>query len=290
MSLPALIALLEAMNHDELRDFIDYVEYHFLSLHVKGEGSRESFIKSVRGRRSGLPTGGFGFKGVVYVRTPKTVLKMRSKNQKEALMLIEKGEGNLLLTTFGDPNDFRQSEGSIAWALLRAKAPVRKTSSGNIQVKWQEFKEPVIDEEGEVVKDKDGKIVYITKSYPYLYFRYLSVHGNKDKTMQRYESFYIGSSDIEYEDRFYGGYAYRELAYLVWFTLQNHGELRRRKLKDGKIQEFRARPKGNDNPIAELEREIIACIEMRNNRPFIHHDKLESLQRQRTLGMWGEEG
>jgi hypothetical protein len=277
MSLPALIALLEAMNHDELRDFIDYVEYHFVSLYCKDEINRKAFIKEVTRRRSGLPTGGFGWKSLFYERRPQTVLKMRSKNQKAALLLIEAGQGDTLKALFGDPNDFYRTNGAICWVLLRAKAPVRKGSIGNIQVKWMEFRSAKLDDEGNVVADDKGNIVYIYSSYPYLYYRYWSVHGNNDKRMKRLESFYIGGG-MDYPERLFGGYAYRELAHYFWAVLQEHGEVRRRKLKSGQIQEYRARPKGDDNPIAQLEREIIGCIEIGKNRPFVHHDKLEALQ------------
>jgi hypothetical protein len=57
-----IIPLISAMNYDELKDWIDYIEYHYFASLVPDK-EQKHFVKQVSLRRSGIPTGGFPHTG-----------------------------------------------------------------------------------------------------------------------------------------------------------------------------------------------------------------------------------
>lgn len=274
--LSAVIALIEQMKHDELRDLIDYCEYHYLSRFSKKEDI-ESFLKNVRNRRTGLPTGGFPSEFQIIARDTQ-ILQMTTQLQGEAVSHVRVASKDELVTLFGVPISMRKTSGAIAWAMLRAKAPIRRKSKGNIQVKWIPYKQVVRGADGKPIKDENGHPIVETVQAPYLYLRYWQVQGDSDRNTSRVKSIYIGG-DTDYMVRREGGYIYRDLAYHFHDMLQEHGVTRQRTIrKTGEIQTYKVRPKDEDNPIAELEREIMTCINMDFEPPEINHERLLGLQ------------
>lgn len=305
--LPKIIPLLEAMPHDELRDFIDYCEFIYLAQLIPannrdGQRARNRFKKQVKNRRAGLPTGGFPDAWIKEIRGTKT-LTMTTERQKKSLKLINQASPDELITILGkpissEPDNEDASTGkdkkeprpdrtaaAIAWAFLRAKAPQRLNSEGNIQVKKIPYQRVVIDEEtGKPAKDEDGNIIKITVMGLYLYLRYWQVQGDgtagrRKKT--RYKSLYIGG-ETPLAERGKGGYKYRLLAEHFASLIEEHGKLIIQ--NEGKPNErrYKRRPSGDDNPIANLEQRIIACIDLETvdtkGKRAINHEKLEALQ------------
>lgn len=284
--LSAVIALIEQMKHDELRDFIDYCEYHYLSRFVNGD-ERGSFLKSVRNRRAGLPTGGFPGELQILARDTK-ILQMTTPRQREGVTFIRAASRDDLITLFGVPKAMRGTSGAIAWAMLRAKAPIRKNSEGNIQVKWIPYKQVVRGADGKPIKDEKGHPIVETVKAPYLYLRYWQVQGDSDRKTSSVKSIYMGG-DTDYLHRREGGYIYRELANHFYDLLQEHGVTRQRTIrKTGETQTYKVRPKNDDNPIAHLERQIMTCVNMDAEPPEINREALLELQYEVT-GVMPEE-
>ena len=48
-----IIPLISSMHYDELKDWIDYIEYYYFASLV-ADKERDEFIKQVRARRSGM--------------------------------------------------------------------------------------------------------------------------------------------------------------------------------------------------------------------------------------------
>lgn len=71
--------------------------------------------------------------------------------------------------------------------------------------------------------------------------------------------------------------------------LQEHRIQRTRTIrKTGEVQTYKVGPKGDDNPIAELEGAMLACINMDTEPPDIDYDALIDLQ-QKRMGIMPEE-
>jgi hypothetical protein len=258
-----LVAIFENMAHDELRDFIDYAEFYLLSKFVP-DANEGRFLKSVRARRSGLASGGLPYQGVQLAKNP---LRMTTSRQREALKLLKRLEREWFMVLFGDPSeDGDRTLGAVAWALLRAKAPVTKGSEGNITVKWISYKRKLREPDGTVSLDKSGKPIIVTFAQPYLYLRYWQVLGDTDRKTRKKKSMYIGGHLQGIAERLEGGYMFRPLAELVWNTLQEH-----------RAENGRRSPNPN-SPIAQLEAQIMAFVDMSKNPPFIDEVKLLDLQ------------
>lgn len=271
------------MTHDELRDFIDYVEFGYLASHVPIKNDeRDKFKKNVRTRRAGL---GSGFPDEMLQPNAKH-LTMTTPLQKQAIEHIHKASKKDLEIIFGKASLQRDISGAIAWVLLRTKAPIRKTSQGNIQVKFIPYKQLItkIDEKTGLevpALDENGNRQYREIKAPYLYLRYWQVLGDKGKK-SRVKSIYIGG-ETPLSERGKGGYIYRDLAYNLYDLLQKHGDTRTRTIKaTGEIQTYKVRPSNDDNPIAELENKIMDCIDMSQvdseGKNAINHECLEELQ------------
>ena len=128
-----IIALINPMTHDELRDFIDLCEYRYLASHVPiRDYEQDKFRKQVRTRRAGL---GSGFPDAILQPNAKR-LTMTTPLQKQAMQIIHKATQSELELLFGKASLQRDISGAIAWVLLQNKAPIRKNSQGNIQVKF----------------------------------------------------------------------------------------------------------------------------------------------------------
>jgi hypothetical protein len=258
-----LVAIFESMPHDELRDFIDYTEFHLLSKFAS-DTNEGRFLKSVRARRSGLATGGLPYQGI---QLAQKALRMTTSRQRSALKLLKRLEREWFVVLFGDPNDFKdRTRGAVAWALLRAKAPITKGSEGNITVKWISYKRKMREPDGTVSLDKNGKPIIITFSQPYLYLRYWQALGDSDKRGRKHKSIYIGGHLQGIAERMEGGYMFRPLAYLVWNTLQEH------RAANGR------RTPNPESPIAQLEARIMEFVNMSKNPPLIDEAKLLDLQ------------
>lgn len=258
-----LVALLEDMVSDELRDFVDYVEFFHLSDFVS-EDNLGRFLKSVRSRRSGLPTGGLPYMGE---KVSKRLLQMTTPKQREGLKLAKNLEREWMHVLFGDPNDAGdRTRGAVAWAILRGKQPVTKGSQGTIQVKWISYKRRMRNPDGSLAFDKKGKPIYITLSQPYLYLRYWQIHGDDSRTKTQLRSLYIGGHLQGIAERMEGGYMFRDLAHLVWNTLVEH------RAENGR------RTPSPDSPIAQLEARIMALVDMSKDSPFVDEVKLLDLQ------------
>lgn len=281
--LATIIPIIEQMTYDELRDFIDYCEYTYLALHVpasKNDIDRDKFRKQVKNRRSGLPSGGFPDDFVIAARGTKT-LTMTTDLQKAGLSAVQDASKSDLITVFGKPSTAHDTSAAIAWVLLRAKAPIRKQSQGNIQVKEIPYKRvrKQYNDDGilEAVRDENGKPIVDDFKAKYLYLRYWTVQGDSDRTMKRYQNVYIGGNDGD-------NYIYRDLAIHFHDTIQTYGKLNTRQVtsrKTGEItmQAFRTRPRNEpDNPISILESRIMDCIDMSTEPPIINHDCLQELQ------------
>lgn len=286
-----IIANLEQMKHDELRDFIDYCEWHYLAKLVPIEDKqRDRFYKSVKNRRTGLPTGGFpdstlnDYKELLGLPVAK-LLQMRTRLQQDTKKLIQQANDSQLGIIFGLPGQDDRTAGAIAWVLLRSKAPIIKNSQGNIQVKHIPYWQIVTDDEGNIVIDEDtGKPAKIKMMGAYLYLRYWTVQGDSDRQKKRYKSLYIGGK-TELSEKRKGGYIYRPLADYFEALIKKHGNEHTRQVTDKKTGEiktqvFSMRPRGDDNPIAELEVRIIGCIDMNNlsSDDAINHECLQQLQ------------
>jgi hypothetical protein len=258
-----LVILLETMDYDELRDFIDYAEFFHLSVFAN-EDNLGGFLKSVRHRRAGLPTGGLPYMGE---KLSKKLLRMTSSRQRAALAIVKKLEREWMMVMFGDPNDFQQrTRGTVAWALLRGKQPVRKGSQGTIQVKWISYKRRQRDPDGKPSVDKKGKPIYIILSQCYLYLRYWEIHGDDNRKKSQLRSMYIGGHLQGIAERMEGGYMFRDLTNLVWETFHYH------RATNGR------RSPSADSPIALLEGQIMTCIDMGKNPPQVDIGKLLDLQ------------
>jgi hypothetical protein len=284
--LAQIIALLSQMEYDHLKDWIDYIEYHHYWQLLSTKQQRGRFRKQVRSRRMGIPSGGFPYQGL---QVSKKVLTMTRPAQQEAenlyLRLSKKDQTTLL----GKAVLNRDVSGTIAWALLKSKAPVRKNSRGNIQVKWIPYDYIQRDDDGLPELDEDGTPIIMKVKAPFLYLRYYQVHGDDSKRKSRKKSVYIGG-DAAFSIRMSRmdrgslenyAYPYRALARLFWNTLQKHGIERSRNTQMG-IQYYKVRPKGDENPIAELEQRIMACIDMDKvdaiGSAAIDHQYLSKLQ------------
>jgi hypothetical protein len=265
-----LIPLLEAMPHDDIRDWIDYVDYYHLSKLITDDTERQTHYIRVRNRRIGLPTGSFPDPFF----PPKTILRMRTRYQQAAEELLT------------ELDEFNQKVAlAMAQSLHRLKAPIHRTSTGNIEVKWIPYEYIDRDPEtGEPRKDENGQVLIVYKAAPYLYLRYWQVLGDKERTKRRVKSIYIGGQASGGE-RVSGEYQYpyRALADYFYDLLQTHGIERTRTNKQtGEIMTYRVRPAGNDNPIAEFEARILDCIDMSQVEALgsdaIDHECLEALQ------------
>lgn len=249
-TLTDLIPLLEAMPFDDLRDWIDYVEFYHLSKWISDFDERKQYQNQVRNRRTGLASGGLPY-GMF---PPANPLQMSSDLQHEAEdMLIELNEAD------------QQVAVTMAQALHRLKSPIRRTSSGNIQVKKIPYEYILRDPETrKPVLDDKGKVIMVQVVGLYLYLRYWQVQGDKDRSKSRVKSIYIGgaaSGNERVSEDFQ--YPYRKLANHFADLLQEHGVERQRTIKrTGEIQTYRVRPTGDDNPIAQLEKQVLACIDM----------------------------
>lgn len=288
--LPDIISNIEQMKHDELRDFIDYCEFIYLSKHVSiKDKERDRFIKSVRTRRAGLPEG--GFPGPLLQPDAKRLV-MTTDLQRDTLALIKQSKQADLEIVFGKASYQRSTSGAMAWVMLRAKAPVKRLSQGNIQIKWIPYKQLItkIDEKtGELVPalDEFGNRQYATIKAPYLYLRYWTVQGDSDRKKSRYKSIYIGGN-TQFEYKRQTEYIFRALAHHFHDLIQEHGKENKRTVTDKKTGEiktqvFYMRPKtGANNPIAELENKILDCVDMeaieRLKKDAIDTDKLLELQ------------
>lgn len=268
-----LLPLLESMTYDELTDFIDYIQYHYQALFIEKK-RRGRFKKSIRSRRSGKPTGGFPFDWSI----PKTILTMTTSAQVQGLELVKSAEQEPL-----------ESAIAVAQALQRAKAPLRKGSQGNIQVKKIPYERVRLEPDGEgnlvPAFDENGIIIVDTIIGLYLYLRYWQIRGDNNKQKSRVKSIYIGgnASLRDYLDDEDYSYPYRDLAYLWMETLGACGVERTRRHIDKdtgetRILTYHVRPKSEDNPLAELERQIMACIDMSSEPPTIDHVALLRLQ------------
>lgn len=285
--LAEIIPILEKMHYDELRDFIDYCEYYHLSQYLpksKDDKVRQSFMKQVRNRRTGLPTGGFPYDFQVMANNTKE-LTMTTPLQKDGLPIVKTANKKDMITVFGTASTAHDTSAAIAWVLLRSKAPIRKFSEGNIQVKFIPYKQLIMrqDDDGNLVPalDENGNRQYRIVKGAYLYLRYWTVQGDASRKKKRYQNVYIGGHDGN--SRREGGYIYRQLADYFYALIQAHGIENTRKVTDKKtgeikIQTFTTRPKTDDNPIAEFEARIMACIDMTADTPTIDHDCLEALQ------------
>lgn len=275
-----VIRLIEKMMYDELRDFIDYCEYHYLSHYCEAD-DLGSFLNRVRNRRTGLPTGGFPDELQIIARNTK-ILQMTTPLQHEGLEKLQDCSKEDLITLFGMPQAQRTTSGAIAWAMCRAKAPIRRQSEGNIQVKWIPYQQVVRGADGQAIEDENGQALVETVQAPYLYLRYWQVQGDIDRKTSRVKSIYIGGN-ANYEDRRKGGYIFRMLARHFHGLLQEHGVTRQRTHhKTGEIQSYKVRPKRSDNPITELEDLMMACVDMTVNPPQINYDQLVDLQTEVT--------
>lgn len=272
--LTELIPLLEQMTFDEITDFIDYIQYYHQSKFIDTEAAPK-FKKAIRSRRSGKPSG--GFPDPFGIKDPQVILMMTTPAQREAERMVRTADPEPLETAV-----------LMAQALQRAKAPIRKRSQGNIQVKqipYQRMRlEP--DDEGNLVPalDENGIPIIDTVVGLYLYLRYWQVHGDNNKSKSRVKSIYIGGSAglRERASETYQ-YPYRELAYLWVDTLAEYGIERTRRHRDKDTGEvvtitYHVRPKSDDNPIAELEQAILECIDMTTEPPIIDYEALDELQ------------
>lgn len=252
MSLTEIIPFLEAMDFNSIRDWIDYVEYFYTARLIADEHEQNHFLKSVRNRRSGLPTGGLP-SPFPFHKPALKMLSMTTQEQIAAQKLLSQMDG-----------DSQKLAVDIAKALHRAKSPIRRTSRGNIEVKWIPYEYMLRDIDGMPVIDENGKPIIVRTAQPYLYLRYWQVQGDNNRQMFRKKSLYIGgtASHAERIDPSYQ-YPFRSLAHHFHDLLQQHGIERQRLIrKTGEIQTYYVRPKGDDNPIAQLEREIMVCINM----------------------------
>ncbi|MEO1254968.1 MAG: hypothetical protein AAFY41_08795, partial [Bacteroidota bacterium] len=210
-----------------------------------------------------------------------------TKRQRDALKLIQQASPDELVTILGlpTPQGAGRTAAAIAWAFLRAKAPQRLNSEGNIQVKKLPYQRVVIDEEtGKPALDEDGNIIKITVMGLYLYLRYWQVQGDgvsgrRKKT--RYKSLYIGG-ETELRERGKGGYVYRPLAEYFSNLIREYGKIAYHNKGKPNERSYYRRPSGDDNPITELERRIIACIDLDSvdakGKGAIDHEALEQLQ------------
>jgi|GEM_PF-6697205 len=266
-----LISLLEKMTYNELKDFIDWFEYYHV-VSIVSDKYYGQFLKSVRTRRAGIPSGGLPYKGLPL---HKKTLRLTTSLQREAFKIAKDLDSSLWKSLFYDPDE-NTREGAIAWVILNAKKPIRVAARGNIQVKWIPYIKAVLDKEGLPT----GK--YIRVVAPYLYLRYWQALGDADRKTSRMKSIYIGGA-TQYNERIRGRYKYFLLASHFHDLIQEHGEMRTRKVK-GKRQTYRVRPTGDDNPIVELERAILSCIDMDRVDDIgslaIDHEKLGELQRE----------
>jgi len=274
-----LIKLLESMTFNEIRDFIDYVQYHHQAEFIDKE-LRGRFKKRVRSRRSGKPTG--GFISPVSMKVANTILTMKTPLQRECLDIVIEFEETDLNTAV-----------AIAQALHRCKSPVRKQSVGSIQVKHIPYDRVRLehDENGVLVPvlDENGLPIIDRVHGRYLYLKYWQIHGDNDKKKSRVKSIYIGGDAdmVQRTDENYR-YPFRELAEHWLNTLAKYGVERKRTYTDKETGEKRTstyyqRRKG-DNPITQLENQILACIDMETEPPEIDKQALLELQNDVTMG------
>lgn len=100
------------------------------------------------------------------------------------------------------------------------------------------------------------------------------IAGRRKKT--RYKSLYIGG-ETELRERGKGGYVYRPLAEHFSNLIREYGKITYHNKDKPNERSYYRRPSGDDNPIALLERRIIACIDL-DSVEAIDHDALEQLQ------------
>jgi len=270
-----LIPLLEAMPHDDLRDWIDYVDYYHLTEWLTDENERDSHRYRVRSRRIGLHTGSFPDP----IFPPKVILTLRTEIQQAAETLFE---------DLDEPN--QKAVLAIAHSQRRIKAPIRRTSTGNIQVKLIPYQRVVKDTAtGKPLKDNSGSSVTVTYMETYLYLRYWQVHGDAKRNKKRVKSIYIGG-EASLSERISPRYTYpyRVLADYFRRLLREHGvERTRTDKKTGEIMTYHMRPDDNNNPIAEYEARILACIDMSRvdeiGSDAIDHECLQVLQAELPL-------
>jgi hypothetical protein len=272
--LAEIILLLSRMGYVELKDFIDYAEFHHLASFLAPSPEKYQFRKMIRGRRMGLgkdsktglggPLPFIDGSGEIDGRGLAD-LELATDTQEQVYRLLVELKPDELYLVLGRPAMARDNRGAMAWALLREKAPVRLESRGNIEVKWIKYKR--------VEKDEQGDPIVKEVKAPYLYLRFWTTRGDSDKKGSRQKSVYIGGA-TEGGGRRKGGYPYRDLAELYWQTLE---ESRR---QEG---EKRAGTRTENSPLYELERRILDCIDLNQEPPDIDHEKLEALQ-QEILG------
>jgi hypothetical protein len=84
-----LIPLLSAMPHGELLDWIDYVEYYYVSDWITDPNQQRKHRLSLHVRRVGLDTGNFP----IQILPSKNIVQMRSRKQIQAAKIVaELGE------------------------------------------------------------------------------------------------------------------------------------------------------------------------------------------------------
>lgn len=267
-----IIPLLSGMSYQELKDFIDYCEFHHLSK-ILLERDRAFFKKSVRKRRAGQKTGGLPYYEDKEEKDNKHLLSPYTEVMLKAEKLVSELSNENLTLLFGMPEIIRHHhDKAIAWALLKEKSPIRHksktkkspeqevyTSKGNIQVKWIKYKR--------IVKDANGDPIVQEVKSPYLYLRYWTVRGagESGRGKSLFKSKYIGGQTEGIEGRKRGGYPYSALAHFFWQLLEES-----RQSEKGK--------RTPDSPLYMLERQIMACIDMSQDEPIIDHECLKALQ------------
>jgi hypothetical protein len=260
--LAEIIPLLSRMSYQELKDFIDYCEFHNLSKLILEE-ERAKFKKTVRSRRAGQATGGLPYYEDKEEKDNRYLLSPYTKDMKAAYEKIGKLPDGELELLFGKPAiTGRNTSAAIAWALLTEKAPVRLESRGTIEVKWIKYKR--------ITKDANGDPIVEVVRAPYLYLRYWTIRGDSSKQTTRQKSKYIGGK-AEGIERLKGGYPFRDLANYFWRLLE---ESRR---QEG---EKRVGTRTENSPLYELERRILDCVDMNQDEPAIDYEKLAALQRE----------
>lgn len=276
-----IIPLLERMTFDDITDFIDYAQYYVQARLEPDKRERDKLEKQARSRRSGKD-------GALPYLNPyaDNLLTMTTDEQRAAIALLNTADkptvANVLL---------------MANALQRAKAPERRKSQGNIQLKRIPYEKLIMETDPETNQlvpalDEHGNRQYETINGVYLYVRYWQIQGDKGKK-SRVKSVYVGGSAdfAERRDKDYE-YPYRALAWLWDDTMREHGIERTRTHTDRETGErtervYYVRPKDEpDNPINILERAILACIDMTTidklGSDAIDHNALLELQAKLT--------